>query len=190
MNLTANEGKTGEYWMTFFNDIYNFQTDANTQVFKVALSGTDLTLNEVTDRIVTKSTPVVLKTTATGGNLVMTQTSSTSSDSQSNSLTGVLALAGVTAASPSTTYVLNKKSSGVGFYKLTSGNTIGYGKAYLTYSGAGAPEFFSFDESTGIDATLVNSEKVNGVVYDLQGRRVSQPAKGLYIVNGKKVVIK
>ena len=46
------------------------------------------------------------------------------------------------------------------------------------------------DGATGIDATLVNSEKVNSVVYDLQGRRVAQPTKGLYIVNGKKVVIK
>ena len=45
-------------------------------------------------------------------------------------------------------------------------------------------------ETTGIDATLVNSEKVNSVVYDLQGRKVAQPTKGLYIVNGKKVVIK
>ncbi len=39
---------------------------------------------------------------------------------------------------------------------------------------------------------LVNSEEriVNSEVYDLQGRKVNQPAKGLYILNGKKVVIK
>ncbi|MBQ9645912.1 MAG: hypothetical protein IJV24_06115 [Prevotella sp.] len=37
----------------------------------------------------------------------------------------------------------------------------------------------------------VNTVKAdNNVVYDLQGRRVAQPAKGLYIVNGKKVVLK
>jgi len=30
----------------------------------------------------------------------------------------------------------------------------------------------------------------DGVVFGLQGRRVAQPTKGLYIVNGKKVVIK
>ena len=89
-------------------------------------------------------------------------------------------------------YVLNKKSDVVGFYKLSSGGTIGANKAYLTYSGGGssAPSFFGFDETTGIDATLVNSEKVNSVVYDLQGRKVAQPTKGLYIVIGKKVVIK
>ena len=40
--------------------------------------------------------------------------------------------------------------------------------------------------------TLVNSEEriVNSGVYDLQGRKVAQPTKGLYIVNGKKVVMK
>ena len=27
-------------------------------------------------------------------------------------------------------------------------------------------------------------------VYDLQGRRVTQPTKGLYIINGKKVLVK
>jgi hypothetical protein len=45
-------------------------------------------------------------------------------------------------------------------------------------------------EITGIDATLVNSEKVNSDVYDLQGRKVNAAQKGVYIVDGKKLVIK
>jgi hypothetical protein len=38
----------------------------------------------------------------------------------------------------------------------------------------------------------VNSEKrtVNSDIYDLQGRRIAQPTKGLYIVNGRKVVVR
>ena len=39
----------------------------------------------------------------------------------------------------------------------------------------------------------INSAKAaaqGGVCYDLQGRRVAAPAKGLYIVNGKKVLVK
>jgi hypothetical protein len=48
----------------------------------------------------------------------------------------------------------------------------------------------SFDGgTTGISATLVNSEqRIVNSVYDLQGRKVAQPTKGLYIVNGKKVM--
>lgn len=45
---------------------------------------------------------------------------------------------------------------------------------------------------TGITTAQAEGSKVNGSAdyYDLQGRRVTQPTKGLYIVNGKKVVIK
>ena len=45
------------------------------------------------------------------------------------------------------------------------------------------------DEATGINA--VKSEEVkNNSVFNLSGQRVSQPTKGLYIVNGKKIIIK
>ena len=52
----------------------------------------------------------------------------------------------------------------------------------------------SFDGgTTAIDAiTDQTAADVNGatkVYYDLQGRRVQNPTKGIYIVNGKKVVI-
>ena len=80
------------------------------------------------------------------------------------------------------------------FYKLASGTKVLAGKAYLQVpSESPAPEFFGFgDGTTGI--TMVQGEgfMVNGSdnYYDLQGRRVAQPTKGLYIVNGKKVIIK
>ena len=48
---------------------------------------------------------------------------------------------------------------------------------------------FFGDDITGIGATLVNSEqRIVNSVFDLQGRKVAQPTKGLYIVNGKKVM--
>ena len=40
-------------------------------------------------------------------------------------------------------------------------------------------------EAVGISATLKHNEKVYGEMYDLQGRKVVNPTKGLYIVNGK-----
>ena len=187
-NVTANAGATGEYWATFYSNASNFKAPEGTQVFKVALAGSAITMTEITDRIVKSGQGVVLKKT-TSGSITMTPTSSNSSDDYSdNSLVGTM----TNITNPGNAYVLNyKTATGAGFYKLRSTGTIGANKAYLTYSGSLAPEFFSLDGgTTGIDATLVNSEKVNSVVYDLQGRRVSQPAKGLYIVNGKKVIIK
>ena len=63
MNLTGHLVESA-YWMTFYNNRYNFEADANTQVFKAELSGTSITLHEVTDKIVNKSTAVILKSTA------------------------------------------------------------------------------------------------------------------------------
>ena len=195
MNLTAHEGETGEFWMTFYNKNQNFQVPATgTQIFKAALSGTALTLTELeTDKIVTKDNAVILKST-TGSTISLTLTTTASSnDFSSNDLSGVSAAAGMTATDPSTTYVLNTGSQGVGFYKLASGKTIGLGKAYLTYSGGGAAAargYFLFDETTGIEMpTAEGNGDAEAVVYDLQGRRVLNPTKGLYIVNGKKVFI-
>ena len=186
INLTANEGATGEYWATFFSNIGNYQASAGTQVFAVNLAGTAITMTEITDGIVNSGQGVVLKSNS--ADITMTPNASASAgDYSTNSLTGTM----TSITNPGNAYVLNyKAATGAGFYKLGASGTIGANKAYLTYSSGGAPEFFSFSgETTGIDATLVNSEKVNSVVYDLQGRRVSQPTKGLYIVNGKKVFI-
>jgi len=49
---------------------------------------------------------------------------------------------------------------------------------------------FEENETTGIDASLMNSDAKNGQVFNLNGQRVNAPAKGLYIINGKKVVKK
>ncbi len=195
MNLTAHEGEAGEYWMTFYNNSQNFQVPTTgTQIFKAALSGTELNMTELTvDQIVTKNNAVILKSTASP--IVMTLTSTASSnDFSGNDLSGVSAAAGMTAADPSTTYVLNTGPQGVGFYRLQSGSTLGVGKAYLVYSGGGAGTrgYFSLNENDGTTG-ISEIEKMRNVenekFYDLQGRRVMNPTKGLYIVNGKKVFI-
>ena len=49
----------------------------------------------------------------------------------------------------------------------------------------------SADEVTGVEGAAMESRQTRkGTVYDLLGRRVAKPVKGLYIVNGKKIVIK
>ena len=80
----------------------------------------------------------------------------------------------------------------LGFYWKAAGGaafTSGAHKAWLALSDTPA-NFFSLDgEATGIKA-IENSQLTIDNYYDLQGRRVAQPTKGLYIVNGKKVIIK
>lgn len=98
-----------------------------------------------------------------------------------------------------TNYIYTKPSGKeAGFYKVTSDRTIPAGKAYLqiptawlneeTTSEAKAVKLvFDDGESTGIDE-VNRVESKEDVIYDLQGRRVLNPSKGIYIINGRKVV--
>lgn len=99
-----------------------------------------------------------------------------------------------------------KAPQGDNFYVL-SGNKlyyttgaevkVGANKAYIDKSmiankGGEAKAFIDFDEleATGIDAVDTAKTLKGGKFYDLSGREVANPTRGLYIVNGKKVLIK
>lgn len=194
MNLTANNVGS-DYWMTFYNDGCDFQADANTTVYKAKISGSNLALTAVEDRIVTAENAVILKSS---GNPVMTKVSDGSSDDYSNNdLQGVME----ETATPENCYTLANGSGGVGFYKY-SGTKIGIGKAYLIYSGSAARTFYSFsDDATAIE-TIDNGPdpNVQSSIFNVQsapwftldGRRLSsQPTtKGIYVRNGQKFIIK
>lgn len=191
MNLTGHEGATGEYWMTFYNKNYNFQADANTQVFKAALDENKLTLTELTeDKNVKKDNAVILKSTSSSTVMTLTTTQS-QNDFSGNALKGVSDPDGL--VGDGNTYVLGNGSGGVGFYKLATTGNLGVGKAYLTYSGS-ASNFFGLDEGETTSIELKNSRiqelKLDDAWYDLSGRKVMNPTKGVYIVNGKKILKK
>ena len=65
-------------------------------------------------------------------------------------------------------------------------------KAYLNYEShsARALKIVFGDEATGISAVNGSQFMINSEYFNLSGQRVAAPQKGLYIVNGKKVVIK
>lgn len=77
----------------------------------------------------------------------------------------------------------------VGFYLVANGVTVPAGKAYLVVTAA-VRDFLAFanGEADGINAVDNGQFAVGNVVYDLSGRRVEKAVKGIYIVNGKKVV--
>ncbi len=78
------------------------------------------------------------------------------------------------------------------FYPNTdSGDMKGF-RAYFEVTGKaqGAKAMVMIDNSVTSIKTILNESLQSEQVYDLQGRMVTRPTKGLYIVNGKKVVIK
>jgi len=89
-------------------------------------------------------------------------------------------------------YVLAYLSEVRGFFPAEPDVVIPVGKAYLHIGGeSDAPSFLPLDnETTGIGALLMNNEKVKKEIFSLSGQRVSQPKKGIYIIGGRKVVVK
>ena len=93
-------------------------------------------------------------------------------------------------------YVLMNESNGVGFYKTKNTFTVGAHTAYIPGSavptGVKALNINRSDDPTtairGISNDAVAGK--DAVIYNLAGQRVTAPTKGIYIVNGKKVMVK
>ena len=97
-----------------------------------------------------------------------------------------------------TNYYLSNGSYGVGFYKVYGSIEINANRAYLPLlksTTSGSRGFIGLDFEDGEEGTTGISEAPQrlaemDVYYNLQGQRVDCPSKGIFIHNGKKVVIK
>lgn len=92
----------------------------------------------------------------------------------------------------STIYALVEQDGKAVFAPLKEGVAVSVGHAYLELPAASAARFYSIQfggETTGINEVNA-AAKADGAYYTLQGVKTSKAAKGIYIHNGKKVVIK
>ena len=94
-----------------------------------------------------------------------------------------------------TNYYLSNGDSGVGFYKVNGSVDLKANRAYLPLlkgTASAGTRFIGIDFGDGTTSIReVKSGEVKGEEwYTLQGQRVAKPGKGLYIRNGKAVVIK
>lgn len=154
------------------------------------VSGTTITTSAAATIAADK--PVLLE--AAAGDYEFTATSAAiaaTEDALSNGLLNA-AYVGAKAAADANNYVLQNGAAGLGFFKVTGTEaTVKPFRAYLN-TGVSAPEFLAIEGLgiTGISEIEKMRNVGNETFFDLQGRKVAQPAKGLYIVNGKKVIFK
>lgn len=183
----------GEYgWATFSSDYALDFSKATTGLEAYMITGyegTTVTTSNVTGTV-PAGTGLLLK--GDEGSYSIPVVGSSATDVSSNKLVpGADAV--VAAESGKTKYALSSADGKAVFKKIDSYSpTIAKGKAYLLFDEVVAAPTLSFDfnNPTGIsEKVMVNSEKfANTPVYNLAGQRVAQPKKGLYIVNGKKIV--
>ena len=207
------------YWATFSNltndATLSVPSDRKLNVYNATVSGGKMTLTERSDYQVAKEEGVLLKTDGEYVNAKANETNElTKASSYENHLVATPAEAKtVTAAAGCKLYRLTynkaEKKEGLGFYLgVDDGKSLKAtpGKAYLKVSvneakdpsSAALTRSFVFgggNETTGIDGITIMGTDVqrHGTIegiFDLQGRKIVNPTKGIYIKNNKKVIIK
>ena len=95
-----------------------------------------------------------------------------------------------------TIYALGNKTQGVGFYIVKSGVTVPKGKPYLKIANENATskEYLAFSDTEEDDVTTSIVEvspkvKQSDRWYNLKGQQVTNPQRGLYIHQGKKIIV-
>lgn len=87
----------------------------------------------------------------------------------------------------STIYVLADGSYGVGFYLLAADEIIPVGKGFLQIPAAEGRTFIGFaGDATTVKA--IETLKKSGAIYNLAGQQVKNAQKGIFIIDGKKVI--
>lgn len=175
---------------------FNVELPENSAVkayYASAAAGEVLKLEEITNGIIPANEGVILHNTseAEAANINLTITTEEATLTE-NKLKGVTAKReGYDALS---NYVLATKNGATGFYKAKF-TAIVANKAYLPVANVqnaqGVMMAFSFgDEVTGID-NVNTAAPAAKKYYDLQGRRVLYPAKGIFVTeDGQKVLFK
>ena len=172
-------------YATFFCPVAVTIPDGVDAYYVSALSETEATLTEI-DATIPAETAVILTGDEGSYNFAITTDVEAISG---NKLAGTAAA--IEYIDGAYTLQTNKdNSSEVGLYPTAVDYLAGF-KAYLPAT-AFSSEAKGFTFRFSDIETVINSisAKQNGSVFDLSGRRVSKPAAGLYIENGKKVAIK
>ena len=156
--------------------------------YKLDYTSGDAANAEAVEGTISANTPVLLNGS---GSVTFTGSGAVVADAGNvyEAMTGVFEAT----TAPTGSYVLQNGDKGVGFYKVIEADpiTVNPFRAYLTAQGAGAALRIVYQgDTTGIDAVESAADSREDAFYTLSGVRVSQPVKGFYIKNGKKVLVK
>ena len=184
----------GEY-ATYYKDEALYVENTDVQLYTItAVSETTATATQLT--VAPALTPILVKNNATDPtkttNLLIPTTDKTPDDvTAADEFKGTLEATEIAASSAtSNNYAFN----GLKFVWVKSALAIGANKAWLEIPAGelSAPVLtLVFEDVTAIDE-MVHGTSVNGTWYDLNGRKLNgvPTKKGVYIMNGRKVVVK
>ena len=170
---------------------------SNIAAYKASISGGDITFTRIREVAAGEGVLLYAEGGATENIPVGNKSAADSDNAFIGTLTDIASLATLSDDGAYTNYILNDGTSGIGFYKA-NGQKVAAGKAYLQVASSSSPakSFFGFDAFDGNSGVVtgINEVKAAGndnVLYNLNGVRMTSPTqKGIYILNGKKYIVK
>ena len=167
---------------------YNAEIPQDVEVYVAENVDGDCLKMKKVEGVLPAMTGVIVK--ANEGTYAFIQSEDTPAEIGENLLVGSVVNTMITAKDNTSYYILAAPYDNVGMYpvELADGAFVcKANKAYLPISSAHARIYFDFGTETGILETENGNVKTENC-YDLSGRRVQNAQKGIFIVNGKKVV--
>lgn len=156
--------------------------NSNLEVYTGIVNGNYLTLVELEGDIIPAQTAVILK----GENSYNLEVTTGGKAVTDNALKGGLGMA--TEEGSILTLQQPTEADAIGFYSYTGAGLAGF-KAYIETEAGIKGLTFDFGTTDGI-ATVEDATKEDAAIYNLAGQRVEKAVKGVYIINGKKVLVK
>ena len=176
---------------------YAVTVPENVTAYTGALDGNKLVLTEITDGYIKAGNAVLIQATAAGTYTFVENTSAEAGTYVGNALKGVLVNTPVSDIETlGTVLTLGKDSEGQVGFRLPKDNYVSANKAYIDYvnPAPAAPAFVRIllaGEVTGIEGVQsVQQKATTNAIYNMMGQRVDANAKGLILMNGKKVIRK
>lgn len=173
-------------WATLYAPVALTIPTGLTGVYTAAVDGKTLKLTALKGTI-PANTPVLIEANAATYNFTIDYNAA--AEAQTTDLKGTLKT--INKPADKTIYTLQKpENKNIGFYKY-NGQTLqgfrAYGENLLGTTSTAEGLIFDKGDVTAIENVEINDGKQT-VIYDLNGRRVEKMLKGIYIVNGKKVI--
>lgn len=197
MNVSVLKSMTAGVWNTFVVPFNMAIPSGWTVKEPTAFDGSTLFFGDASSieagkPYIVKPESAVTSFSATGMTLKKDLSPTTVGTGSTVTMTGTYSKIDAIDYSTQDSYVIGLKDGVSSLYKVNSTVSLKPFRAYFIIPGVSSARIaIGFDdETTGIKNLTPAFSEGEGAVYNLQGRRVAQPTKGLYIVNDKKVMVK
>lgn len=187
INFNAAQNINGVSHIATFSAPFATIIPADVKAYYVSAKGTEATMTAIDAKVIPANQGVILTSESGDAATMVPAASETAATITGNQLGHSAGAAKSLTAGDG--YILGNGSEGTAFYPCKAGS-LPINKAYLLGNGESSAIVMNFGNAvTGIN-TIAAPASAKAPIFDLSGRRVVKATKGLYIQNGKKVIVK